>query len=170
MMMRYQQDLAMRNKNWIIAIAVILVCSACLENTNKSVSNNSSSSLSSEERLTEQLETYTEAEADPIQFKASLKENCPHFGTALLTTAETIQLGTRLFNAGGVSLTQRIYEGTVYKLLFEIKDDCMDLSDVLQAGLAKSEESKGYHDKAWALRNALDLVMGGPPSKPPGAQ
>jgi hypothetical protein len=123
-----------------------------------------------EEILARQEKIYEEAEADPQQFKASLKENCPHFGTALLTTAETIQLGTRLFNAGGVSLTKRIYEGTVYKLLFEIKDDCMNLSDALQVGLNKAAESKGHHDQAWALRNALDLIMGGPPSKPPGAQ
>lgn len=156
----------MRKKNWLIAIAVIFVCSACLEDMDKSATSN----LSSEELLNRQLKTYEEAEADPQQFKASLKENCPHFGTALLTTAETIQLGTRLFNAGGVSLTKRIYEGTVYKLLFEIKDDCMNLSDALQIGLAKAAESKGHHDQAWALRNTLDLIMGGPPSKPPGAQ
>ena len=147
-------------------IAVILMCSACLDNTNRSETN----SISLEEVEDRQLKIYTEAEADPLQFKASLKENCPHFGTALLTTAETIQLGTRLFNAGGVSLTKRIYEGAVYKILFVIKDDCMSLSDALQVGLSKAAESKGHHDQAWALRNVLDLIMGGPPSKPPGAQ
>jgi len=84
-----------------------------------------------------------------------------------LTTAETIQLGTRVFNAGGISLTNRIYEGTVYKILFTLKDDCMELSDVLQAGIAKADREESYHDKAWALRNSLDLIMGGPPLKPP---
>ena len=87
-----------------------------------------------------------------------------------LLRQKTIQLGTRVFNAGGVSLTKRIYEGTVYKLLFEIKDDCMNLSDALQVGLAKAAGSEDHHDQAWALRNVLDLVMGGPPLKPPGAQ
>jgi hypothetical protein len=148
----------MRHKNWVFVIAVILMCSACLE-----------SKLNSEEILNRQLKIYEEAEANPQQFKAKLKENCLHFGSALLATAETIQLGTRLFNAGGVSLTKRIYEGTAYKLLFEIKNDCMNLSDVLQVGLANAAESKGHHDQAWALRNALDLIMGGPSQKPPGA-
>lgn len=166
MMMYPPRIVAMKYKNWIIAIIALFICSACLDTADKLTSN----SVNPEERLKRQQQTYAEAEADPQQFKASLKENCPHFGNALLTTAETIQLGTRLFNAGGVSLTQRIYEGAVYKLLFEIKDECMDLSDTLQMGLANSEQSKGYHDKAWALRNALDLIMGGPPSKPPGAQ
>ena len=156
----------MKNIKWIFSIAVILICSACLDNTGQSKTN----SLSTEEIADRQMKTYAEAEADPLQFKAGLKESCPHFGTALLTTAETIQLGTRLFNAGGVSLTKRIYEGAVYKLLFVIKDDCMNLSDALQVGLNKAAESKGHHDQAWALRNALDLIMGGPPSRPPGAQ
>jgi len=128
------------------------------------------SEASMEEVLSRQQKVYADAEANPQQFKEDLKESCPHFGTTLLTTAETIQLGTRVFNAGGVSLTKRIYEGTVYKILFNIKDDCMDLSDALQVGLAKANESEDHHDQSWALRNALDLIMGGPPTKPPGAQ
>ncbi len=150
----------MINKNGFLIIAVIFICSACLDNETKDKS----------EVLMHQLKVYEEAELDPQQFKIDLKENCPHFGNALLTTAETIQLGTRVFNAGGVSLTKRIYEGTVYKLLFQIKDECMNLSDVLQVGLNKAAESEDHHDQAWALRNALDLIMGGPPLKPPGAQ
>lgn len=156
----------MNIKNGVLMIAVIFICTACLENQNKTEASN----ISSEEVLKRQYKVYEDAEANPQQFKADLKENCPHFGNALLATAETIQLGTRVFNAGGVSLTKRIYEGTVYKLLFEIKDDCMDLSDALQVGLAKAAESEDDHDQVWALRNALDLIMGGPPMKPPGAQ
>ena len=156
----------MKFLNSILAIAIIFICSACLEEQNETQETN----LNPDEVLKRQLMVYEAAEADPRQFKAELKENCPHFGHALLTTAETIQLGTRVFNAGGVSLTKRIYEGTVYKLLFEIKDDCMNLSDALQIGLAKAAESEDHHDQAWALRNALDLIMGGPPLKPPGAQ
>ena len=156
----------MNIKNGVLMIAVIFICTACLENQNKTEASN----ISSEEVLKRQYKVYEDAEANPQQFKADLKENCPHFGNALLATAETIQLGTRVVNAGGVSLTKRIYEGTVYKLLFEIKDDCMDLSDALQVGLAKAAESEDDHDHVWALRNALDLIMGGPPMKPPGAQ
>jgi hypothetical protein len=156
----------MNIKNGVLMIAVIFICTACLENQNKTEASN----ISSEEVLKRQYKVYEDVEANPQQFRADLKENCPHFGNALLATAETIQLGTRVFNAGGVSLTKRIYEGTVYKLLFEIKDDCMDLSDALQVGLAKAAESEDDHDQVWALRNALDLIMGGPPMKPPGAQ
>ena len=141
-----------------------LFITACLDNQNKSAT------LTPEEIQKRQFQAYEDAAADPRQFKADLKKNCPHFGNTLLTTAETIQLGTRLFNAGGVSLTKRIYEGTVYKILYTIKDDCMNLSDALQVGLAKAAESQDHHDQAWALRNTLDLIMGGPPRKPPGAQ
>lgn len=155
-------------KNGLLLITVIFVCSACLDNESKNVPE--VSNVNSDEVLKRQLKVYEDAELDPQQFKTDLKENCPHFGNALLTTAETIQLGTRVFNAGGVSLTKRIYEGTVYKILFQIKDDCMNLSDALQVGLNKAAESEDHHDQAWALRNALDLIMGGPPLKPPGAQ
>ena len=155
-------------KNGVLIIAVIVICSACLDSKNKNASE--VSNINVEEVLKRQLKAYEEAELDPQQFKTDLKENCPHFGNVLLTTAETIQLGTRVFNAGGVSLTKRIYEGTVYKILFQIKDECMNLSDVLQIGLKKAAESDDHHDQAWTLRNALDLVMGGPPLKPPGAQ
>ena len=151
-------------KYFIISLFTILLLAACLNDQNKSTE------LSAEEIQERQLKAYEDAAADPRQFKADLKENCPHFGNALLTTAETIQLGPRVFNAGGVSLTKRIYEGTVYKILFTIKDDCMKLSDALQAGLAKAAETEDHHDQAWALRNTLDLIMGGPPLKPPGAQ
>ena len=147
----------------LLLIFPLFFCIGCLENKTKAA-------LTPEEIQKRQLQVYDDAAADPQQFKADLKENCPHFSNALLTTAETIQLGTRVFNAGGVSLTKRIYEGTVYKLLFEIKDDCMDLSDALQAGLAKAYETEDHHDQAWALRNTLDLIMGGPPLKPPGAR
>lgn len=154
----------MKIRSGIVAVVIIFICSACLDKQIESTE------LSSQELQQRQLQAYEAAEADPQLFKDKLKENCPHYGNALLTTAETIQLGTRVFNAGGVSLTKRIYEGTVYKILFTIKDDCLNLSDALQAGLAKAYESEDHHDQAWALRNALDLIMGGPPSRPPGAQ
>lgn len=149
-----------------VMIAVSILLAACLESEN--TSSNKVSSVSEEEVKQRQQHVFSEASQAPRQFREGLKENCPHFNSILLITAETIQLGTRVFNAGGISLTNRIYEGTVYKILFTIKDDCMDLSDALQAGLTTAEEKESYHDKAWALRNTLDLIMGGPPKKPPG--
>ena len=130
----------------LLVIFLLFSFTACLQNENESVVDkdvkHSKTAEDIEQEFQRQLKVYQEAEADPRQFKADLKENCPHFGNALLTTAETIQLGTRVFNAGGVSLTKRIYEGTIYKLLFTIKDDCMNLSDALQVGLAKAAETK----------------------------
>ncbi|MGH1536632.1 MAG: hypothetical protein ACRBDX_01050 [Gammaproteobacteria bacterium] len=156
----------MKLLNGFLVFAIIFICSACLEKSDE----NLGSELNSEDVLNRQLKAYKDAEADTQRFKESLKEHCPHYGNALLTTAETIQLGTRVFNAGGVSLTKRIYEGTIYKILFTIKNDCMSLSDTLQAGLAKAYESEDHHDQVWAMRNTLDLIMGGAPSRPPGAQ
>lgn len=147
-----------------LIIVSILSVSACFDSQNKPIE------LSLEEIQARQLQAYEDAAANPRQFKADLKETCPHFGNALLTTAETIQLGTRVFNAGGVSLTKRIYEGTIYKILFTIKEDCISLSDALQEGLDKAYASEDHHDQAWAMRNALDLIMGGPPRQPPGAK
>ena len=125
-------------------------------------------SYTEEEIKKRQQQVFAKASEAPRQFRERLKENCPYFNSVLLTTAETIQLGTRIFNAGGISLTNRIYEGTVYKILFTTNDECMELSDALQAGLIMAEAKESYHDKAWALRNTLDLIMGGQPLQPSG--
>ncbi len=150
-------------------VFIVLFLSSCLDQQNTSSSQNiSPDKLSAEDVKQRQQQVFKNASEEPKQFRENLKENCPHFNFILLTTAETIQLGTRVFNAGGLSLTNRIYEGTIYKILYTIQDKCMDLSDTLQAGLAMAEAKDNYHDKAWALRDTLDLIMGGPPAKPPG--
>ncbi len=157
-----------------MAMASLILClTACLDTENKVSGQDKvtikETSLSEEEIIKRQQQVFTEASEAPRQFRERVKENCPHFNSVLLTTAETIRLGTRVFNAGGTSLTNRIYEGTVYKILFTIKDECMELSDALQAGLAMAENEESFTDKAWALRSTLDLIMGGPPLQPPGA-
>ncbi len=153
---------------FIIVTAALL--SACLNTEDQTSSQNntiSGKSVGSQEEITQRQQlALANASAAPREFREGLKENCPHFNSILLTTAETIQLGTRLFNAGGIGLTNRIYEGAVYKILFTLKDDCMELSDALQAGIAKAD-SGSHHDKARALRSTLDLIMGGPPLRPP---
>ena len=149
-----------------LAVLVALCVSADSETDNPENTMDESSQVP--EKVKRQIQVFENASNSPAEFRARLKEGCPHFNTILLTTAESIQLGTRLFNAGGAGLTVRIYEGTTYKILYIIKDDCMELSDALQAGIFIAENEKGYTDKAWAFRNALDLIMGGPPTKPPG--
>lgn len=157
-----------------MTMASLIFClTACFDTENKDSGQDiitSKETLHTEEEIKKrQQQVFAEASEAPLQFRERLKENCPHFNSVLLTTAETIQLGTRVFNAGGISLTNRIYEGTVYKILFTISDECMELSDALQAGLIMAEAKESYHDKAWALRSTLDLIMGGPPIQPPGA-
>lgn len=154
------------------AFVIVALLSACL-NTEDQASNQNNTvrekTAESKEKIAQRQQlAFENASAAPKLFRKGLKENCPHFHSILLATAETIQLGTRVFNAGGISLTNLIYEGTVYKLLFTLKDDCMELSDVLQASIAKADSEESYHDKAWALRNSLDLIMGGTPLRPPG--
>ena len=161
-------------KVFIIYLAITLTISltACLDSGNQTSEHNNVSnqkSAASEAEIKQrQQQVFAEASEAPKQFREGLKENCPHFNSILLTTAETIQLGTRVFNASGISLTNRIYEGTVYKILFTIQDDCMQLSDALQAGISMAENEESYHDKAWALRNTLELIMGGSPLNSPG--
>ena len=162
----------MHNQFIIFLTCLFFVLTACVENDNQSSNTNGSvivkPELSEEESIQRQQQAFEKASKSPEQFKARLKENCPYYNSILLTTAETIQLGTRVYNAGGTSLTHRIYEGTIYKILFTIKDDCMELSDALQASLLKANNEDEYSNKAWALRDGLDLIMGGPPTKPPG--
>ncbi len=162
----------MKKRIYGLILSILITLTACLDEQGISSEQNdlanATTPVSEEEIRKRQQQMFQEAADAPRQFREGLKENCPYFNSVLLTTAETIQLGTRVFNAGGISLTNRIYEGTVYKILFTIKDECMDLSDVLQAGIATAETKESYHDKAWALRDTLDLIMGGPPTKPPG--
>ena len=155
-------------KGFLLCLAILVVPCVFAENEIANTENTMDESPQVSENVKRQIQVFENASNSPAEFRTRLKENCPHFNTILLTTAETIQLGTRVFNAGGAGLTVRIYEGTTYKILYIIKNDCMELSDALQAGLYISENEKGYTDKAWALRYALDLIMGGPPTKPPG--
>lgn len=165
----------MRIKTITIFFTSIIILTACLNNHDQTDVNNeqkmdkSTADVDLLAVAKRQQQVFEQASKAPREFREELKQACPHFNSILLTTAETIQLGTRVFNAGGTSLTNRIYEGTVYKILFTIQDDCMNLSDALQAGIAMANEKESYEDKAWALRNTLDLIMGGPPLQPPGA-
>jgi len=155
-------------KGSLLCLAIIVAPCVFAESETANSENTMDESSKVSEDVKRQIQVFENASNSPAEFRARLKEGCPHFNTILLTTAESIQLGARVFNAGGAGLTVRIYEGTTYKILYIIKDDCMELSDALQAGVFIAENEKGYADKAWAFRNALDLIMGGPPTKLPG--
>ncbi len=119
------------------------------------------------EQMTQVLD---EALASPKAFQAELKETCSKFKPLLSEVAETINMGSRIWNAGGIPITIRLYEGVAYRVLYEISDECPNLSHAFQAGLVRAEKREGANSKGRALRETLDLIMGGPPSKPPGAQ
>ena len=115
-------------------------------------------------------EILDQALASPKTFQDDLRETCPKFKSMLLNVAETINIGSRIWNAGGVTLTIRLYEGMAYRVLYEAGDECPNLSYAFQAGLARSNQQDDINEKGRVLRDTLDLVMGGPPSKPPGAR
>ncbi len=157
----------MEIRSLVFRLLTASVFSVCLVSI--VISSSENTEISPEEKQQRQKQAFDKAAAAPRDFRAELKEHCPHFNTVLLDTAETIQLGTRIFNAGGAGLTVRVYEGTIYKILFVIDEDCMELSDALQAGLIMAEQKESFEDKAWALRETLDLIMGGPPLEHPGS-
>ena len=65
---------------YCLITASFFILAACLEGQHKTTE------LSDEDIHARQIKAYEDAAADPRQFKADLKENCPHFGNALLTT------------------------------------------------------------------------------------
>ena len=156
-------------KGSLLCLALIVVPCVLADSETANSENPTNENSQVSENVKRLIQIFENASNSPAEFRARLKEGCPYFNTILLTTAESIQLGTRVFNAGGAGLTVRIYEGTTYKILYTIKDDCKELSDELQAGIFIAENEKGYADKAWVFRNVLDLIMGGPPTKPPGS-
>ena len=149
----------------LILIATILI-TACLPSDKKETTAASSVEVSNESMQA----TLDQALADPKAFQTSLKETCPRFKPLLLETAETINMGSRIWNAGGLPITIRLYEGVAYRVLYEVKDECTDLSHAFQAGLTRAQQQTSANERGRVLRNTLDLIMGGAPSKPPGAQ
>ena len=139
---------------------LVIIGSACLPTDSDVASKPSKQEL--EQTLADALE-------NPKAFQTELKETCAKFKPMLLEVAETIQMGTRIWNAGGAPITLRLYEGVAYRVLYEIDDQCPQLSHAFQGGLNRAAKQESVNDKGRALRETLDLIMGGPPSKPPGA-
>ena len=122
------------------------------------------------EPTTEELEVIlSEALEEPKLFQDDLRETCPAYRALLLEVAETVQMGSRIWNAGGAPITIRIYEGVIYRILYEVDDQCPRLSHAFLGGLNRADAAESINDRGIALRSTLDLVMGGPPAKPPGA-
>jgi hypothetical protein len=147
----------------LLSIIILLVfpLAACLPSGNKQPEP------LSKEQMTQVLD---EALASPKAFQTSLRENCTKFSPLLLEVAETINMGSRIWNAGGLPITIKLYEGVAYRVLYEAGNGCPDLSHAFQAGLMRAEERDSANGKGRVLRETLDLIMGGLPAKPPGAQ
>ena len=135
-------------------ISLVFIITACLPGDEKQ------SKRLSKQQMTEVLD----------KALASPKESCPKFSPLLLEVAETINMGSRIWNAGGLPITIRLYEGVAYRVLYEAGNECPDLSHAFQAGLLRAEERETANGKGRVLRETLDLIMGGLPAKPPGAQ
>jgi hypothetical protein len=146
-----------------LSIIALLVCllTACLPNGDKQPK------LLTKEQMTQVLD---DALANPRAFQTSLKKSCTKFSPLLLEVAETINMGSRIWNAGGLPITIRLYEGVAYRVLYESGNECPELSHAFQAGLMRAEETDTANGKGRVLRETLDLIMGGLPAKPPGAQ
>ena len=144
----------------IIIILIASVLSACF----------SSESETSSQPSNEELDlTLTHALENPKAFQTDIKETCTKFNAMLLEVAETIRMGSRIWNAGGAPITLRLYEGVAYRVLYEVDDECPQLSHAFQGGLNRAAAQESINEKGRMLRETLDLIMGGPPIKPPGA-
>ena len=144
----------------LIALSALLLAS-CLPTGNKQPEP------LTKEQMSQVLD---DALTDPKAFQASLKESCSKFRPLLLEVAETINMGSRIWNAGGLPITIRLYEGVAYRVLYEAGNECPDLSHAFKAGLMRAEERDTANGKGRVLRETLDLIMGGLPAKPPGGQ
>ncbi|MFK7794888.1 MAG: hypothetical protein AB8B89_06030 [Gammaproteobacteria bacterium] len=144
-----------------IILLLVFILSACLPTGDKQPEPLSKQQMSN---------ILDEALANPKGFQNSLKESCSKFSPLLLEVAETINMGSRIWNAGGLPITIRLYEGVAYRVLYEAGDHCPDLSHAFQAGLMRADERETANGKGRVLRQTLDLIMGGLPAKPPGAQ
>ena len=144
----------------ILTLFLIGLLSACLATENQAPSK------PSKEELNRSLD---EALANPKAFQSEIRESCAKFKPMLLEVAETIQMGSRIWNAGGAPITMRLYEGVAYRVLYEVDDECPKLSHAFLGGLNRAAEQESINDKGRTLRETLDLIMGGSPAKPPGA-
>jgi hypothetical protein len=151
----------MRTLPLSITALLIILLTACLPNGDKQPEP------LTKEQMTQVLD---DALASPKAFQASLKKSCKKFSPLLLEVAETINMGSRIWNAGGLPITIKLYEGVAYRVLYEAGDECPDLSHAFQAGLMRTQERDTANGKGRVLRQTLDLIMGGLPAKPPGAQ
>ena len=148
-------------KKAILSVLLTVFLSACLPTEDQT---------STPQLSTEELDNaLSEALANPKAFQTEIKETCAKFNPMLLEVAETIQMGSRIWNAGGAPITMRLYEGVAYRVLYEVDDECPKLSHAFQGGLNRAAAQESINDKGRALRETLDLIMGGPPTKPPGA-
>ena len=143
-----------------IIIITALLLSACVPTDSDSITQPSDQELDA---------TLTKALENPKAFQTEIKETCTKFSPMLLEVAETIQMGSRIWNAGGAPITLRLYEGVAYRVLYEVGDECPKLSHAFLGGLNRAAEQDTVNKKGRVLRETLDLIMGGPPSKPPGA-
>jgi hemoglobin len=71
--------------------------------------------------------------------------------------------GTEIYNTGGQEGCYRFYEGTLLAL-WPMLDHNPELAKTVADKLAKAKGMAKYSEKAFALREAIDILMGVPPA------
>ena len=146
-----------------IKILIIFIVTSCLLSCWSTEENTAAMTTEEMDKI------YSDALASPKEFQQEIKESCSQFNSLLLEVAETIRMGSRIWNAGGQPITIRLYEGVAYRVLYEVDGNCPKLTAAFESGLRRAFSADTIDNQGRALRETLDLIMGGPPIKPPGA-
>lgn len=149
----------MRSLKIIITVLTAVYLNAC-----QPPAESQTSEMTSEEMDL----VYSDALASPKEFQQTIKQECSQFNSLLFEVAETVRMGSRIWNAGGQPITIRLYEGVAYRVLYEVGDSCPKLTAAFKSGLRRAFNADNIDMQGRALRETLDLIMGGPPIKPPG--
>ena len=79
-------------------------------------------------------------------------------GAVVLAIEEAIEVGAPLYNKGEIEACFRIYEGTAVK--FERDSKCSGIRAAFTDGLARAKTLDTYKEKAWAMRDTFDGLLG----------
>jgi hypothetical protein len=74
--------------------------------------------------------------------------------------AAAIEKGAPLYNQGDHEACYRIYEGVALKLETTLSSTCRGPREALGQGLLRAETLETYTEKAWAMRDAFDGLLG----------
>jgi len=74
--------------------------------------------------------------------------------------AAAIAKGAPIYNSGDHETCFRIYEGVALRLETQLSSACKGPREALGQGLLRAETLESYTEKAWAMRDAFDGLLG----------